>query len=105
MRSRPAAVNTARATDSFAVMTEGLTAWWREAGVSHIFLDEPRAWLAETTDTAAVAYEPPSRATEYVVPASPAASAPEPIGGARESWPTTLAEFRDWWLTEPSLAE
>jgi hypothetical protein len=72
--------------------------WWREAGVDLAFVDHPVRWLADDAPT-----DPPAES-----PASPLAPvrtepAPAGIGGDRDRWPQSLAEFGDWWLSEPSL--
>lgn len=69
-------------------------AWWREAGVEHVFHDTPQGWLAE-----------PELEPEVVAaPTAKSAPATRPrIGGDQSGWPQDLAGFRDWWLTEPSL--
>lgn len=72
--------------------------WWREAGVDYGFADEPEPWLRPTQD---------DRASPSPLAAEPAPSAVEaprpPIGGGPDAWPTELATFRTWWLTEPTL--
>lgn len=74
--------------------------WWREAGVDRTFVDEPATWLAPPQQDDAAVEEGPA--------ASTAQTAPEPelvqIGGDQEVWPQDLAAFREWWLSEPSLA-
>lgn len=80
----------------WAAQLAAAQAWWREAGLEHACVDTPRNWLAR-----------PAEAVEEKRPAtSPPPPAPPPaprIGGDRSRWPTELAEFGDWWLTEPSL--
>ncbi len=88
---------------------EGAIDWWREAGVDGDFSDRARGWLAETGPADAVTAPPP--------PPPPAPPRPTPlqraltpgeipvIGGEPESWPDTLENFREWWMTEASLAE
>ncbi|GAA0280167.1 hypothetical protein GCM10009127_21630 [Alteraurantiacibacter aestuarii] len=70
--------------------------WWREAGVDQDFNDVAEPFLQE-----------PEQQAEKV--AAPALKAAEPelpkVGGARESWPTTLEDFAGWWMNEPSLDE
>jgi len=75
-------------------------AWWREAGVDHVFVDEPVNWLAvpEAEDAAET---PEFHAPQVVAPE------PEPIellAGGPDNWPTTLEAFDQWWLTEEKLA-
>ena len=76
--------------------------WWREAGVDAVFDDEAKGWLAEPVAKADAA-APTSSKPAPPVPAPP----PElpKLGGPREQWPSDLATFRTWWLTEPSLDE
>lgn len=74
--------------------------WWREAGVDHAFADDPRTWLAEpmveqAQSESRAAPPPPA----FVAPPSPLA---ERFAGL-DALPATLAEFHQWWLTEPSL--
>lgn len=86
---------------------EGAIGWWREAGVDNDFADAPGSWLAQPETGDAVAARPPPP------PAQPAAQTPlqraltpgrtPTIGGDRNGWPDTLEEFREWWMTEPSL--
>lgn len=82
--------------------------WWREAGVDLDYADEPTAWLREPVVEAEPEPAPPPR----TVPRPSAAPALEralsrergaPIGGDPARWPSDLAGFRDFWLTEPSL--
>lgn len=82
--------------------------WWREAGVDLDYSDEPTAWLREPE----VAAEPEPASPKRTLPrpsATPAldrALAREPgaaIGGDPARWPSDLAAFRDFWLTEPCL--
>ncbi len=68
--------------------------WWREAGVDGDFTEAPQDWLAETL----VGASAPQPAL-----AEPDKPAPQ-IGGLPSTWPKNLAEFRAWWLDEPSLA-
>lgn len=87
---------------------EAAIGWWREAGVDYDFDDAPRGWLAEP---AAAEPEPPKPPPEKPAPppsaiaraVAPAADMPR-IGGDRQTWPSDLAAFRTWWMTEPSLA-
>jgi len=84
--------------NSWAAELAAAQAWWREAGVDLAFADEATDWLAgaRATKDAASPVAPPKAA-----PAPP--TAPPRIGGARASWPTTLADFGAWWLTEPTV--
>lgn len=76
-------------------------AWWREAGVGYAYTDEPRRWLAPLEDVATAEPEraPPRRS------AAPPPPEPLRIGGDPALWPTDLAAFHAWWMTEPSLGE
>ncbi len=82
--------------------------WWREAGVDLDYADEPTAWLREPEVAAEPDPLPPPRTVPRpsATPALDRALAREPgaaIGGDPAHWPTDLAEFHDFWLTEPSL--
>lgn len=85
---------------------EAATAWWREAGVDCDFVEAPRDWLAANAKPAPIkitgdASAPPS---SRAAPPPPPAQPVYRIGGSdRSRWPATLADFADWWLTEPSL--
>jgi DNA polymerase len=77
-------------------------AWWREAGVDLAFVDEPSAWLDSQVPQAAatpVATPVPS------APERPATPQVPPLGGEPGTWPSDLAQFRRWWLDEPTLDE
>jgi DNA polymerase len=71
--------------------------WWREAGVTQAFLDEPQTWLAPREGESP---RPPC-------PLSPRRPNPKPpperFGGDAQGWPQTLADFAPWWLAEPTL--
>lgn len=92
-------------TDGVLPRTEAIAAaldWWREAGVDWDYDDEARLWLAEPqADVAAQAIVAPVPTR----PAPPATATSAPLGGARDSWPQSLDEFRQWWMAEPSLDE
>ncbi len=83
--------------------------WWREAGVDLDYSDEPSSWLAEPETEQAVAApkpvkrveEPKQTPIERAFEKAPAAGT---IGGTPDAWPQDLAKFREWWLSEPSLA-
>lgn len=81
--------------------------WWREAGVDLDYAEEPTAWLREPEVEQEPEPGPPPRSVPR--PATGAldralAKAPgAPIGGDPARWPADLADFRDFWLTEPSL--
>jgi DNA polymerase len=77
-------------------------AWWREAGVDLAFEDEPSAWL--DTQVSQAAATPPAKALP-TRPEQPAAPPVPPIGGDPANWPGDLAQFRQWWLAEPTLDE
>ncbi|MDG5747436.1 hypothetical protein P8Q88_04520 [Qipengyuania sp. XHP0207] len=88
---------------------EGAIAWWREAGVDFDYADAPTQWLAEPEADHAVA-APQGAVPPPPPPATPLTRALEQeaaplIGGALTDWPTNLEKFREWWMTEPSLAE
>jgi DNA polymerase len=70
-------------------------AWWREAGVEHVYHDEPQGWLADETPPEAV---PTGRVAEKAAPPS----RPR-IGGDPSGWPQDLPAFHRWWRDEPSL--
>lgn len=73
-------------------------AWWREAGVDLTFADEPTDWLAAAKPQTAEAPADKPKAQQ------PTPTPPRPkLGGDRSSWPTALADFAPWWLTEPTL--
>lgn len=80
--------------DQFAAALD----WWRDAGVDSDYADEPANLLAEP-----VAPPPPvpvaAKAAREEPPPPPVAC----IGGDREGWPATLADFAPWWLAEPTL--
>lgn len=78
-------------------------AWWRDAGVDQVFHDAPEALLKATQSDLSAAQEH-SRAPPE--PCEQASEGPvETIGGDRSQWPGTLAQFREWWLSEPSLGQ
>lgn len=81
--------------------------WWRDAGVDHDYLDEPRDWLAEAAaarpEPAADAPGPSSEPAPIRKVAPPPPPPAEKMGGPREKWPQALAGFTDWWLSEPTL--
>ena len=72
--------------------------WWREAGVDCDFTQAPQNWLAETPVT-----DPNQDIAISPALAEPDKPAPQ-IGGLPSTWPKDLAEFRAWWLDEPTLA-
>lgn len=73
----------------------GALDWWRDAGVSHAFVDEPVRWLAPDEPDEQPAVSPPAAAP-------PPPPAPQ-MGGDRALWPATLDAFAPWWLAEPTL--
>lgn len=76
--------------------------WWREAGVDRVYEDEPQKWLADPQEDASAGGP---AAPVAASPAEPVQVAERPrIGGDSADWPQDLASFRDWWLSEPSLA-
>lgn len=84
----------------WAAQLAAAAAWWREAGVEHAFADEPREWLACASSAPAES----APAAPDPSPSTPRRPPPAPrIGGDRAKWPGELAQFADWWLTEPSL--
>lgn len=72
--------------------------WWRDAGVDLEFVEDPRDWLIRP-DAAATAGSTP----QFVMPQPPPPAPAPKIGGDGADLPATLAEFAQWWLTEPSL--
>lgn len=97
---------TATPVDDFAAALD----WWREAGVDLAFADEPSGWL-DTGATPATESAPPPPPAPAPIKRNAIERAIERggdgprIGGAPEEWPQTLEDFRNWWLTEPSLAD
>lgn len=80
--------------------------WWREAGVDLDYSEEPAAWLREPEIEAEPAPAPRPAPRPAAAPALERALTCEqgaPVGGDPTRWPTDLAGFRDFWLTEPSL--
>ena len=76
-------------------------AWWREAGIDLAFADEATDWLEGARVREAQSVAPPTPA-RIDAPVKAAPAAPR-LGGDRAHWPTALADFAAWWLTEPSL--
>lgn len=74
---------------TFAGQLAAVNAWWADAGVDHLFLDEPQALLRE----AAPAEVAPAARTPAIDEA-PAATEPafDPA-----TLPGTLADFSSWW--------
>ncbi|MES2491911.1 MAG: hypothetical protein V4579_01370 [Pseudomonadota bacterium] len=78
--------------------------WWRDAGVDLCFADEPTQWLPREPDvsaTTSVSGPVPNDASRRSQVADIAQSAD--IGGGRDRWPRSLADFAPWWLSEPGL--
>lgn len=73
--------------------------WWRDAGVDHDFLDEPRTWITPEAPPP----DPRGAVARPVPPPQPAAPPPPKIGGDKADHPQDLGSFHTWWLTEPSL--
>ena len=88
-------------TPDWAAELAAAQAWWRQAGVDLAFADTATDWLAATR------VQPTEATTEQTVPLAHPTPSPKQakprIGGDRALWPTTLADFAGWWLTEPSL--
>lgn len=77
--------------------------WWREAGVDRDFTDDATSWLAEPeaeTQEGKPAAAP--RRVEAAPPPIPEKKIAK-IGGERALWPSDLAGFRGWWLSEPTI--
>ena len=86
----------------------GVLDWWREAGVDCSFADDAEGWLEIPEEAAEPAPPPPKvDVPRRVTPLQRALDGAEKpaIGGARDNWPSDLAAFESFWLTEPSLAE
>ncbi|MBO6769387.1 MAG: hypothetical protein JJ901_13940 [Erythrobacter sp.] len=98
-------------TRDFAALEslEGALDWWREAGVDADFADEASGWLAEPESENAVAAPPPPppRKIERKTALQRALSRPQ--GPATKIDPATLPDslekFREWWMSDPALAE
>lgn len=73
--------------------------WWREAGVDFAYADEAATLLAEPEREPAIEEAPKQAAAPERLTPSP----PLKAGGDPAKWPTTLPDFTDWWLSEPSL--
>jgi len=76
--------------------------WWREAGVDLAFADEPSGWLNPPADAAAAGIPPSANKAKPAGDAPPPAPVPR-MGGDPGQWPQDLAQFREWWLAEPTL--
>lgn len=86
-------------THDIAGMIDAALDWWRGAGVDCDFADEPQNWLAAATAPAAADRPAPQRKAE-----TPADAPSAQLGGDRAAWPSNLADFAPWWMSEPSLA-
>jgi hypothetical protein len=74
--------------------------WWRDAGVDAVFADEPAKLFDVPQDGEPTAAAPPPPKAN----AAPVAEPPPPtIGGDKVGWPTRLADFVPWWLSETTL--
>lgn len=76
--------------------------WWREAGVSYAYSDEPQEWLEEIAQEGA----PPQGAPPPMMRARPEPPPPPPrprLGGEVDQWPKSLGDFAPWWMNEPTL--
>ncbi len=87
-----------------AAQIAGAIDWWRGAGVDSDYADEATNWLPEETEQ--------DTSDQQAVAATPQANrkpaTPEPVvmlGGDKAKWPTELAGFSEWWLSEPTLDE
>lgn len=78
--------------------------WWRDAGVDCAFVDDPQDWLAEARARDQAGSGAPRPVPARKVAETPAVTDIPRIGGPRDQWPATLADFPSWWLSEPSLA-
>ncbi|WP_408591482.1 uracil-DNA glycosylase family protein [Novosphingobium sp.] len=76
--------------------------WWRLAGVEGDLVDDPQDWLASSKLQANPDKPTPKRTPKP--PVTPDQPAIPVLGGPRESWPETLADFAAWWLSQPDLA-
>ena len=84
----------------------GAMAWWQDAGVDHDYLDEPARWLTspETgSGKAADLQAGPDSVTRQTGPATSPVEVPR-IGGPAGDRPKCLPDFRNWCMTEASLA-
>ncbi len=88
---------------------EGALDWWREAGVDADFEDEASGWLAEPEAENAVAAPPPPAPPPIERKTALQRALEQPEGQAdgidRAALPGTLEKFREWWMTEASLAD
>jgi DNA polymerase len=105
MHANPPETRDLGALDAF----EGALDWWREAGVDADFSDEASGWLAEPEAEQDVAAPPPpapppiARKTALERALEPDQAATPAV--AMASIPDTLEKFREWWMSDPALAE
>ncbi|RKF23227.1 hypothetical protein D6851_01735 [Altericroceibacterium spongiae] len=88
-------------SDQFAALEE----WWRLAGVSEDFSEQPASWLADTTEDRQAALAQAKKAQAAKLAAAKTRNETPSVGGNREKWPEKLADFQSWWLTESTLDE
>jgi uracil-DNA glycosylase family 4 len=86
--------------DSLAAGLAAALDWWRDAGLDYDFQDDPRDWLP-IEEAAGEVLEPIHPALAKPI-ATPEEQRPQ-MGGPRETWPQSLADFTPWWMGEPSL--
>lgn len=80
----------------------GALDWWRQAGVDADMRDAVQDWLAANRP-APKAETAPARKAARPAP-EPESPPPPALGGARDDWPATLADFAPWWLAQAGLA-
>lgn len=73
--------------------------WWREAGVSYAYTEEPQEWLEEPAEEGKPPPPPMMRAKPEPPPPPPRPR----LGGEVEQWPKILADFTPWWMGEATL--
>ena len=79
----------------FTAALAGALDWWRDAGIDHVYQDEPRQWIAAPSE----AVEPVEAATIVAPPLPPKGT----VATDRSGWPTQLEQFPEWWLHVPTL--
>ena len=88
---------------------EGALDWWREAGVDADFSDEASGWLAEAQAEKDVAAPPPPPPPKIVQKNALERALDRPEHSAeqidRSALPDSLEKFREWWMSEASLAD
>ncbi|MEX0342973.1 MAG: hypothetical protein AB3N06_10325 [Erythrobacter sp.] len=102
--------DTPRTRDFDAIESlEGALDWWREAGVDADFADAASGWLAEPEAENAVAAPPPPPPPKIARKTALERALTRPDVPATRIDPATLPDslekFREWWMTDPSLAE